>query len=84
MKLLKSTPDYLPLEKFNFTDSQLIKMYDCVFNTTHSDGFKKSEIKDLLFDIDYQFMESRIKENWDKILKDKIVNFGYKIIKSDL
>jgi hypothetical protein len=82
MKLIKTTPDFLPLEKFNFTDEQLIEMYDCVFDTTHSDGFKKSEIKDLLFDMDYQFMQAR-KENWEVNLKDKIAKFEYRIFKSE-
>ena len=82
MKVTKKTPDFLPLEKFNFTDEQLIEMYNCVFDTTHSDGFKKSEIKDLLFDMDYQFIES-IKENWEVNLKDKIAKFEYRIFKSE-
>ena len=45
------------------TDSQLIECFDLVFESTHSDGFKKSEMKDLIFDKDYWFLE-RPKEGW--------------------
>lgn len=45
------------------TDSQLIECFDLVYESTHSDGFKKAEMKDLIFDKDYWFLE-RPKEEW--------------------
>ena len=75
MELIKTTPDFLPLDKVDFTQEQLIEMYNEVFSSTHSDGFKISEMKQLLFDKDYWFMESR-KENWEEKLKIKLQAFG--------
>ena len=75
MKILKTTPDFLPLDKIDFTKEQLIEMYNEVFSTTHSDGFKIAEMKDLLFDKNYWFMEQR-KENWEENLKTKLKEFG--------
>ena len=75
MNILKITPDFLPLDKVDFTQGQLIEMYNEVFSSTHSDGFKIAEMKDLLFDKDYWFMESR-KENWEENLKIKLQEFG--------
>lgn len=46
-----------------FTEQQLLEIYDLVFSSTHSNGFKTSEIKDLLFESDYWFLE-KPKENW--------------------
>ena len=45
------------------TENQLLEIYDLVFSTIHSVGFKTSEIKTLLFDEDYWFLE-KPKENW--------------------
>ena len=75
MEKLKTTPDFLPLDKVDFTKEQLIEMYDEVFSNTHSDSFKTAEMKDLLFDKDYWFMEIR-KENWEESLKTKLQKFG--------
>ena len=75
MKQLKTTPNFLPLDKIDFTKEQLIEMYNEVFSTTHSDGFKIAEMKDLLFDKNYWFMEQR-KENWEENLKNKLIEFG--------
>lgn len=54
----------------NLTEEQLLEIYDLVFTTIHSVGFKTSEIKTLLFDKEYWFME-RPKENW----KEDIMNY---------
>jgi hypothetical protein len=75
MKIIKTTPNWLPIEKENFSDEQLIEMYHCVFTNKYSDGFMKAEMKDLLFDKDYWFMEIR-KENWEENLKTKLQKFG--------
>ena len=75
MKTLKTTPDFLPLDKVDFTKEQLMEMYDEVFSNIHSDSFKTAEMKDLLFDKDYWFMEIR-KENWEENLKTKLQKFG--------
>lgn len=45
------------------TDSQLIECFDLVFQSTHSDGFKKAEMRDLIFDKDYWFLE-KPKDGW--------------------
>lgn len=76
MKILKTTPDFLPLEKFDFTDDQLVEMYNQVFTNTHSRGFMIGEMKGLLFDKDYWFMEPK-KLDWEENLKNKLKEFGY-------
>ena len=53
-----------------FTEQQLLEIYDLVFSSTHSNGFKTSEIKDLLFEPDYWFLE-KPKENW----KSDLINY---------
>ena len=53
-----------------FTEQQLLEIYDLVFSSTHSNGFKTSEIKDLLFESDYLFLE-KPKENW----KSDLINY---------
>lgn len=75
MEILKTTPDFLPLDKVDFTEEQLIEMYNEVFSTTHSDSFKTAEMKNLLFDKNYWFMEQR-KENWEENLKTKLKEFS--------
>jgi hypothetical protein len=45
------------------TDEQLIECFDLVFDSTHSNGFKRSEMKDLIFDKDYWFLE-KPKDGW--------------------
>lgn len=45
------------------TDEELIECFGLVFSSTHSDGFKKAEMRDLLFTEGYWFME-RPKEDW--------------------
>lgn len=75
MKTLKMTPNFLPLEKVEFTEEQLIEMYNLVFKSPKSNGFMKAEMKDLLFDKDYWFMESK-QDNWEENLKNKLIEFG--------
>ena len=53
-----------------FTEQQLLEIYDLVFSSVHSNGFKTSEIKDLLFESDYWFLE-KPKENW----KSDLINY---------
>lgn len=45
------------------TREQLLGLYNLVFSSVHSDGFKTSEMKDLLFDNEYRFLE-KPNENW--------------------
>lgn len=45
------------------TDDQLIEIFDLVFTSIHSSGFRKSEAHSLLFDSEYWFLE-RPKQNW--------------------
>jgi len=51
------------------TDEQYLQAYDIVFSSIHSDGFKKSEIKDLLFNNNYWFLE-KPNENWHSKLTE--------------
>ena len=64
-----------------FTEQQLLEIYDLVFSSVHSNGFKTSEIKDLLFESDYWFLE-KPKENW----KSDLINYldSHGIDKSNL
>jgi hypothetical protein len=75
MKTLKMTPNFLPLEKVEFTEEQLVEMYNLVFKSPKSNGFMKAEMKDLLFDKDYWFMDFR-QDNWEENLKNKLIEFG--------
>ena len=69
------TPNFLPLEKVEFTEEQLVEMYNLVFKSPKSSGFMTAEMKDLLFDKDYWFMESK-QDNWEENLKNKLIEFG--------
>lgn len=75
MNTLKMTPNFLPLKKVDFTEEQLIEMYNLVFKSPKSNGFMTAEMKDLLFDKDYWFMESK-QDNWEENLKNKLIEFG--------
>lgn len=44
-------------------EMELLHIYDLIFSSVHSAGFKMAEIKDLLFDNTYWFLEQP-KENW--------------------
>jgi len=59
-----------------FKKEDLVKLYDCVFSSNHSDGFKAAEIKDLLTDKRYFFME-KPKKNWAKELNRRLIELGY-------
>jgi hypothetical protein len=52
----------------------LLEIYDIVFSSVHSDGFKRAEVKDLLFQSTYWFLE-RPNANWYK----KVVEYLNKI-----
>jgi len=39
------------------TDEQVIEIYHIIFSKVHSDGFMISEVKDVLFDPAYYFLE---------------------------
>ena len=58
------------------TEQQLLDIYDLVFSSVHSDGFKISEIKTLLFDNDYWFLE-KPKEFWKKDLIQYLNSIQY-------
>lgn len=47
----------------NLTEQQLLHIYDIVFSKVHSNGFKTSEVRSLLFNRDYWFLE-KPNENW--------------------
>ena len=58
-------------QKLNIEEEDLIILYDNVFEVTHSNGFKKSEISDLLTDSEYWFNE-KPKSNWKTELFDTL------------
>ena len=60
------------------TREQLIECYDCVFTRTHSDGFKSAEMKDLITDKDYCFLEQP-KEGWEIALRSKLNELGFEL-----
>jgi hypothetical protein len=60
----------------NLTDEQLIEIYHIVFSKIHSDGFMKSEVKDLLFESDYWFL-TKPNENWNEKLIDYLSNTDF-------
>ena len=55
---------------------QLIELFDCVFTSVHSPGFKESEMKSLIYDSEYRFLE-RPKEGWESLLRAKINEMGF-------
>ena len=58
------------------TRDELIECFDVVFPTVHSGGFKESEMKALIYDDDYRFLE-RPKEGWEHALRAKLNDMGY-------
>ena len=53
----------------NLTEQHLLDIYNIVFSSVHSNGFKTAEIRTLLFDREYWFLE-KPKENWyDNVIK---------------
>jgi hypothetical protein len=58
------------------SEPQLQNIYDLVFLSVHSDGFRRAEVKDLLFDDEYFFIE-KTKEKWEENLMNylKEINF---------
>lgn len=60
----------------NLNEKELLEIYDLVFTSVHSIGFKTAEIKTLLFDKDYWFME-RPKENWKVDTMNYLDSIGF-------
>lgn len=58
------------------TREQLIECYDCVFTSVHSEGFKSSEMKDLITNKDYSFLEQPV-NGWRESLIRKLNKFEY-------
>ena len=71
------------------TDTQLIEIYHIVFSNAHSPGFMKAEVKTLLNDNEYGFIE-KPNENWvsnlfkyfeDNNIKQSTLNMNPTLIK---
>ena len=55
------------------TDEQLIELYYKIFRLSHSESFKICEMKDLLFDEKYTFIERPYK-GWRQIIENYFVS----------
>ena len=66
----------------NLTEQQLLEIYDIVFSNVHSNGFKTAEVRTLLFDREYWFMQ-KPKENWyvNLIQYLQSINFDLSLLK---
>lgn len=60
----------------DLTEQQLLEIYDLVFSSVHSNGFKTAEVKDLLFENGYFFLE-RPKDNWKNDLMSYLDEIKY-------
>lgn len=58
------------------SNTQLLQAYDIVFNHTHTDVFKLSEMKLLLYDNEYLFNESP-NSYWYSNLIDYLLSIDY-------
>ena len=58
------------------TAEQLLEIYDVVFSEVHSEGFKTSEIKALLYDNTYWFL-IKPKDNWKQDLTQYLISINY-------
>ena len=65
----------------NLTEQQLLEIYDIVFSDVHSNGFKTAEVRTLLFDRGYWFMQ-KPKENWYENVIEflKSINFDLSLL----
>lgn len=61
---------------YGLTQCQLLEIYELIFTSAHSNGFKISEIKDLLFDNEYVFLDTP-KPNWKDNLTAYLVTIQY-------
>ena len=64
------------ISNMTLTDEQLIEIYKIVFSKIHSHGFMTCEVKDLLFQPGYWFME-KPNENWYTNLINYLDEIGY-------
>lgn len=58
------------------TNEQLLEVYDLVFTSVHSNGFKIAETKDLLYEPTYSFLEIP-KKGWLKNIMSYFNSIGY-------
>ena len=61
---------------YELDKKNLLDIYDLIFTDVHSDGFKVAEIKDLLFNNTYWFLE-KPKDNWQSELMSYLEKIGY-------
>jgi hypothetical protein len=65
----------------NLTDEQLIEIYHIVFSQIHSNGFMTAEVKDLLFQNDYWFLQRPNKLDWYDDVIEYLNGIGYDLTK---
>ncbi len=63
------------------SELQLQNIYDLVFLSVHSEGFRRAEVKNLLFDNEYWFLE-KPREKWEENLMNylKEINFDTSLL----
>ena len=59
------------------TDEQLIELYHIVFSDVHSRGFMISEMKNLLFEPDYWFLQTPKELGWYDDIIEYLDKIGY-------
>lgn len=70
--------DYVIDDKIELTNDELIHCYNIVWDSPHSDGFKSSEAKDLIFGKDFWFIH-KPKYGWLDNLKIYLNNIGFNL-----
>lgn len=61
----------------NLTEEQLIEIYHIIFSDIHSRGFMTSEVKDLLFQPDYWFLQPPKNIGWYNDVIKYLDGVGY-------
>ena len=61
---------------YELDKKNLLDICDLIFTDVHSDGFKVAEIKDLLFNNTYWFLE-KPKDNWQSELMSYLNKIDY-------
>jgi hypothetical protein len=61
----------------DLTDENLIDIYHIIFTDIHSRGFMTAEIKNLLFEPDYWFLQPPKKKDWHDDVIEYLKGINY-------